>query len=121
MIVKIGFDLASVDRFVFTRDRAAWYARRIFTDVETAYAEQKRYPQQHFAGAFAAKEAFRKALGRSVAWRDVGVAHEPDGAPIFVFGPSAQSALKQLGDVLVHVSISHTERDAAATVIIERR
>ena len=121
MIVKIGLDLASVDRFVFSPERAAWYALRIFTETEARYATQKRYPQQHFAGAFAAKEAFRKALGRSVPWRDVGVTHDSDGTPRLHLGPTAQAALAELGNIHVHLSISHTTRDAAATVILERR
>ncbi len=119
MIVQIGIDLASIARFAFSPAQAAWFARRIFTPAESAYAASKRYPAQHLAGAFAAKEAFRKALGRGVAWRDVGVIHTAQGAPTFALGESAQRALATLGSVRVHLSISHTHDNAAATVIIE--
>jgi len=120
VIVKIGLDLVQVDRFLFSPAQAAWYGQRIFTDVEMSYAAQKRYPQQHLAGAFAAKEAFRKALGHSVPWREVGVVHTEDGAPALALGPTAQAKLDAIGNIVVHLSISHTGRDAAATVILEQ-
>jgi holo-[acyl-carrier protein] synthase len=120
VIVKVGLDLVAVERFVFSEARAKWYARRIFTETEIAYAASKRNPQQHLAGAFAVKEAFRKAVGGSVPWREIGVTHEASGAPALALGHNAQAKLASLGDVVVHVSITHTSDNAAATIIIER-
>ena len=121
MIVNIGLDLAHVDRFIFSDKETAWFAARVFTAEEMRYATSRRYPQQHLAGAFAAKEAFRKALGQPVPWREIGVIHDDNGAPKFAFGTSAHAKLVSLGDIVVHLSITHTAGDAAATVILERR
>jgi holo-[acyl-carrier protein] synthase len=123
MILSIGLDLVAVKRFNpshFSERQAAWFARRIFTETEIAYAAGKRHPRQHLAGAFAAKEAFRKALGESAPWREVGVVHNTGGAPILRLSEGVQAKLSAFGEVVVHLSISHTDENAAATVIIER-
>jgi holo-[acyl-carrier protein] synthase len=126
MILSIGIDLVAVERFNpihFSERKAAWFARRVFTETEIAYAARKRRPQQHLAGAFAAKEAFRKALGVSAVsapWREVGVVHDTDGAPALRLGESLQARFSALGKFVLHLSISHTDENAAATVIIER-
>jgi len=123
MIFGIGLDLVAVERFSLihlSERKAAWFARRVFTETEIAYAASRRRPQQHLAGAFAAKEAFRKALGEGAPWREVCVVHDAGGAPALRLGERLQARLSALGEVAVHLSITHTGENAAATVILER-
>src|SRR6185312_6342920 len=76
MIVGIGIDLAEVERYRFDESKLAWFARKIYTEVEVRYAMRKRNWPERLAGFFAAKEATRKAFGHAIPWRWVGVAHE---------------------------------------------
>ncbi len=119
MIVGIGTDLAEVARYRFDEAELAWFARKIYTDEEMAYALRKRQPAQRFAGFFAAKEATRKAFGHAIPWRSVGVTHERSGKPaIRLFGKAA-GLIERRGVTAIHLTITHTDDIAAATVILE--
>ena len=59
----------------------AGFRDTVFTPSEIEYCEAKRYPAQHFAARFAAKEALFKALPGSASrdfWREVEVARSGD-------------------------------------------
>ena len=87
MIVGIGIDLAEVERYRFDDGARAWFARKVYTEEEMAYAMRKRNWPERLAGFFAAKEATRKAFGHAIPWRSVGVCHERTGKPaIHLFG-----------------------------------
>lgn len=78
---------------------------------------------QSFAGRFAAKEAFLKALRTGwrgkIGWHDMEVISGDLGEPAFVIVGEAKRLLDQRGAVSVHLSISHTETHAMAFVVIE--
>jgi len=119
MIVGIGTDLAEVARYRFDAAELAWFARKVYTDEEMAYALRKRESAQRLAGFFAAKEATRKAFGHAIAWRSVGVTHERSGKPaIRLYGESA-ALIARRGVTAIHLTITHTDAIAAATVILE--
>ena len=82
MIVGIGIDLAEVERYRFDERKMAWFARKVYSEEEMAYAMRKRNWPERLAGFFAAKEATRKAFGHAIPWRLVGVGHERSGKPI---------------------------------------
>ena len=69
MIIGIGIDLAEVERYRFDERALAWFARKVYTDEEMAYAMRKRHWAERLAGFFAAKEATRKAFGHAIPWR----------------------------------------------------
>jgi len=58
----IGIDLAEVERYRFDERALAWFARKVYTEEEMAYALRKRHWAERLAGFFAAKEATRKAF-----------------------------------------------------------
>ena len=119
MIVGIGTDLAEIARYRFSERELAWFARKIYTDEEMAYALRKRESAQRLAGFFAAKEATRKAFGHAIPWRSVGVTHERSGKPaIRLFGAAARLPERR-GIAAIHLTITHTDTIAAATVILE--
>lgn len=121
MIVGIGTDLAEIARYRFDQTELAWFARKIYTDEEMAYALHKREPAQRLAGFFAAKEATRKAFGHAIAWRSVGVTHERSGKPAIRLFGAASGLIERRGVTAIHLTITHTDSIAAATVILEGR
>jgi holo-[acyl-carrier protein] synthase len=119
MIVGIGIDLAEVERYRFDERALAWFAKKIYTDEEMAYAMRKRNWPERLAGFFAAKEATRKAFGHAIPWRWVGVTHERSGKPTIVLFGKARDLIAARGVTGVHLTITHTETTAAAVVVLE--
>lgn len=119
VILGVGTDLAEVERYRFDQERLAWFARRVYTDEEMAYAMRKRHWAERLAGFFAAKEAARKAFGFAIPWREVGVSHERSGRPILKFFGAASNLPERLGVVRLHLTITHTATTAAAFVVLE--
>lgn len=119
MIVGIGTDLAEVARYRFGERELAWFARKVYTEEEMAYALRKREPAQRLAGFFAAKEAARKAFGHAIPWRSVGVTHERSGKPAILLTGWAAELPARRGVSAIHLTITHTDLIAAATVILE--
>jgi len=119
MIVGIGTDLAEIARYRFGQRELAWFARKVYTEEEMAYALRKREPAQRLAGFFAAKEAARKAFGHAIPWRNVGVTHERSGKPSIRLTGEAADLPALRGVKTIHLTITHTDSVAAATVILE--
>jgi holo-[acyl-carrier protein] synthase len=125
MIVSTGIDIAEVYRIKETIARTPRFAERVFTDAEKAYCESKgAAAAQSYAGRFAAKEAFLKALGTGwrgkVAWREIEVVLDENGAPSLNISGAAKELLDLTGATAMHVSISHTTDHAVAQVILEK-
>ena len=119
VIVGIGLDLAEVARYAFDERSREWFARKIYTQYEMAYAMRKRNWPERLAGFFAAKEATRKAFGHAIPWRSVGVEHERSGKPgIRLFG-DAERLIAGRGIARIHLTITHTQTTASAVVILE--
>ena len=125
MIVGIGIDMVEIDRIASMLDRHGdSFVSKVFTDEEIAFCADKAKPAQHYAVRFAAKEAVLKALGtgvrRGMALKDVTVVREELQAPRIVLGRGAKEKSQQLGVTKWHVSLTHTDRTAAAYVVAER-
>ncbi|HTX60228.1 MAG TPA: holo-ACP synthase [Verrucomicrobiae bacterium] len=119
MILGIGIDLAEVERYRFDERVRAWFARKVYTEEEMAYAMRKRNWPERLAGFFAAKEATRKAFGHAIPWRWVGVTHERSGKPTIQLFGKAERLIAQRKVRAVHLTITHTAATAAAVVILE--
>ncbi len=125
MIVGIGVDLFSVTRVEDELDKGDQGLRnQIYTPEEIAYCEGKRYPAQHYAARFAAKEAVFKALGAAEMsgqhWRDVEVRSDPHtGRSRVLLKGKVKEAAEALGVASVYVSLSHTRDWAVASAVLE--
>ncbi|MFC2131658.1 holo-ACP synthase [Bacteroidota bacterium] len=123
MIVGIGTDIIEIARIEKAIENyGERFLNRIFTVTERNYCEQfKDTKYLHYAARFAAKESFSKAIGTGITdgfkFSEIGVRNEPSGKPtIELFG----GLKKQWGDCVVLVTLSHTENNALAFLIIEQ-
>jgi len=125
MIISTGIDIVEVYRIRETMERTPRFTERVFTAVEREYCDSKGAAAfQSYAGRFAAKEAFLKALKTGwrgkIAWHDVEILNDEDGVPILNITGEALAILEKRGADRVHLSISHTAEHAAANVILEK-
>lgn len=124
MILGIGIDLVEVDRFARMMERHGDRMRkRLFTDGEWDYCHGHRYPERHLAARFAAKEAASKAFGTGIAqgvrFTDFEICNDGAGAPhLRLHGKAAEMFVERNGTG-THVSLTHTDNNAAASVVLE--
>ncbi|HNQ34543.1 MAG TPA: holo-ACP synthase [bacterium] len=123
MIRGIGIDIISVEKVARALSRQARFRNRVFTPPEQALCEQRPSPATHYAGKFAAKEAFLKALGREerrgIGWRDIEVLNTPGGQPYYRISGPAGAALAEAGGKVL-LSLSHSDGFAVAFCLIEK-
>jgi holo-[acyl-carrier protein] synthase len=124
MIVGTGIDIAEVPRIRHSIERFGdRFLKRIYTEGEMRYCDSKANRMERYAARFAAKEAAMKALGtgwsHGVRWRDCEVARMPGGRPTMKFHGRAGEIAEKLGVKNAALSISHTEEQAIAQVILE--
>jgi len=114
---SIGIDLLEIARLERALERRPRLAERLFTDAEREYAAARARPAQHLAARFCAKEAVAKALGLT-AWsfREVEVTGDSQGPPSVVLHGSVAARAAEMG-VQVNISLTHTEREAAAVAV----
>lgn len=124
MIIGIGVDIVEIARFRKALERSKErFVQRVFTAEEQNFCNAHHDPVPHFAVRFAAKEALFKALGtgwaKGVTWQDAEVLREESGAPALALHGEAQKLAAAKGAHAAHLSLSHTENSAVATVILE--
>ena len=117
MIIGVGVDMCSIDRFEKMLQRRPGITERLLTEAEAAMSLNSQ------AGRFAAKEALAKALGSpgGLRWVDAEVVRNADGQPHFELRGTVRELAGRLGVTDVHVSISHDAGLATALVIAEKR
>ena len=125
MILSIGIDITEVYRIRQTIARTPRFAERVYTANERAYCDSKGVAAaQSYAGRFAAKEAFLKALKTGwrgkITWQDIEVISDEDRAPSLNITGEAKRILDERGANRIHLSISHTTDHAVAEVILEK-
>lgn len=120
-VTSIGVDICDIERIGnLEENQGARFLEKVFTSREIEYCAKKVTKHASYAARFAAKEALLKALGTGLRdgflWKDIEVKNDDLGKPFFEFyGKTAEI----ISDRKVHLSISHTDRDAIAFVIIE--
>lgn len=125
MILSIGIDIVEVYRIRQTIARTPRFAERVFTAQERSFCDGKGVAAfQSYAGRFAAKEAFLKALKTGwrgkITWQDIEVVSDKHGVPSLRITGEAAKILTDRGAIHVHLSISHTADHAIAEVILEK-
>jgi holo-[acyl-carrier protein] synthase len=120
-VISVGVDICEIKRLSDIGEKYKnKFLHKIFTPVEIDYCEKKYNKYASYAARFAAKEAFLKAIGtglrNGLKWKEIEIQNDDLGKPFYTFtGKVAQLISKHE----VHLSLSHTEKDAIAFVIIE--
>lgn len=124
MIIGSGIDIVEIDRIKkIIKKWDSHFLNKIYTLNEKHYCEQKKDSAfQSFAGYFAAKEAWVKAVGTgmtNIKWKEIEIRKDPSGRPfIQLYGLALATAIsKKISNT--HLSISHNKQLAIAQVIIE--
>jgi holo-[acyl-carrier protein] synthase len=124
MIFGIGTDLVATSRI---KDSIQKYGdrflKKIFTLTEIEYCNRFTGNEHlHYAARFAAKEAFSKAVGTGMAkgfkFREVGIKNEASGKPVIEL---SGVMLEMYGSLTCHVSLSHSDSDAVALIVLEKK
>lgn len=122
MIIGIGTDIVEVQRIedAITKygDR---FLNRIFTKTEQEYCNLFNNTKYlHYAARFAAKESFSKAIGTGLTqgfkFTEIGIVNESSGKPIIELSGFLK---EKWGIYKTHISLSHTNTNAIAYLIIE--
>ena len=123
MIFGTGIDIVDIKKIRKTVEK--WgksFNDKIFTSRELNYCYQKKFPFQHLAARFAAKEAFLKALGRversGIRWKEIQINSKEGGQPFYKLKGSVNSWVNR-EKIRPFLTISHTGNYAIAHCLLE--
>lgn len=124
MILGIGTDIIEIERIRETLEKyGERFKNKMFTQSEIDYCEQyndNKY--KHYAARFAAKEAFSKAIGtgfaRGFKFKEFYIKNLTTGQPTVVLVGSLK---EKYGNNIINVSLSHTDNNAIAYLIMESK
>jgi holo-[acyl-carrier protein] synthase len=123
-IYGVGVDLVRIERIEKALER--WgdrFERRIFTQAESEACTAGKSRVSRLAMRFAAKEAFAKALGTGirgpVQWREIEVANDSLGKPLFLLSSAVLNACSEHGVRSWHLSMTDDGEYAQAFVVLE--
>jgi holo-[acyl-carrier protein] synthase len=119
MVKGIGVDIIEIKRIKRIIEQFGdKFFERILTEKEIAYCKSFSKPHLHFAGRFAAKEAYSKSIGTGISkdfgWRDIEILNDGRGKPYIV-----HTKENEYSNLKFYVSISHTDDYACAAVTCE--
>ena len=121
-IFGIGTDIIEVGRITAAIEKSPSFKKRVYTDREVSYCENKKkgkYPS--YAARFAAKEAVAKSLlegvGKNISLSEIELTNTENGAPYIVLYGTTRQYSKKLGIREIKVSVSATENFAVAYAI----
>ncbi len=121
MIKGIGIDICDIKRLKTAMEKNKGFIKRVFSEREISYCGGKKQPYLHFAGRFAVKESFIKAVSidRAIKLREIETKNTPEGRPEIIKKGKVNKLLKKVRAKKIHVSISHTGGAAAAVCVLE--
>ena len=125
MIVGIGNDIIEVEKIKNQITKDPGFKKSLFTENEITYCESKKSWDQNFAGRYAAKEAFFKALGtgwrNGMSYTDIEIVNDELGKPKITVSNKTKLFCQEQGITTIFVSISHIKEYATAYVVVENR
>tara|TARA_B100001123_G_scaffold50847_1_gene52522 strand:- start:7456 stop:8304 length:849 start_codon:yes stop_codon:yes gene_type:complete len=121
-ILSIGIDMESINRVNnLLQKYGERFLNRIFTEHEVDYSLRRKFPAQHLAARFCAKEATMKALGTGrslgVLWTSIEVIRV-SGPPRLRLYSGAEKRFQELGAERSLLTITHTGDLAFAQVLL---
>jgi holo-[acyl-carrier protein] synthase len=124
LILGTGIDIVEVERIEATYKKfGKRFLKRFLRPSEMAYCLSYKFPGPFLAARFAGKEAISKAfgtgIGRQLGWQDMEIRRKDSGEPYVVLHGKGRTLLRKRGGRIVHLSLSHTGRQAAAMAVLE--
>jgi holo-[acyl-carrier-protein] synthase len=127
MIKGTGIDIVEIRRIEsMIRKYGRHFLDKVFSQTEIAYCGGTADTAVHYAGRWAVKEAFYKALPgpcqRRSGWKAIEIlpASGADSAPmIAVVDRELDAEMKKAGITRIHHSISHEKQFCVAMVVLE--
>ena len=124
MIHGIGTDIVEINRIrkILVKHKESFLIR-VFTENELKEGEKRKNSAAYFAGRWAAKEAFSKALGTGIgekcSWTEIEISNKKHGNPVCHISGNAKKTAEKMGILKTHISISHEQEYACSTIILE--
>lgn len=125
MILGIGTDIASIERFQHNIDKhAERFVGKILSELEIPLYQHTNQKAQYLASRFASKEAVVKALGTGfrdgIIMPDIAILSNERGRPYVELTGPVKALADTLGITDIHLSISHEKQFALAFVVIAK-
>jgi holo-[acyl-carrier protein] synthase len=121
MTIRTGIDIVDIQKFA-EHLKSEVFIRKVFTSAEIKVCEAAAAPIQCYAGKFATKEAFMKAIGKGIrqeVWfTQIEVLNRETGEPYIRVRGKAEQVLKALSRRNIDVSISCSDTLIVAMVIL---
>ncbi len=123
-VLGVGLDLVDVARVERMLERHGHRVlERLLSEQERDYCQSLAFPARHVAARIAAKEAAYKALSQAgteevLWWGDMEVLRDSRGRPHLRLLERAKGCADAVGVVQCLLSLTHSEEQAGAIVII---
>jgi holo-[acyl-carrier protein] synthase len=120
MVKGIGIDICDIKKLEKAVKKNRRFLPRVFSAAEIAYCRGKKSPMLSYAGRFAAKEAFIKAVGddKTIRLKEIEIVNDRHGKPEIVLSGRIRPVLRKKKATGLSISITHTQAAAAAVCII---
>lgn len=120
MIKGIGIDICDIKRLQAAIKKNKRFLKRVYSEREIGYCSGKKNSILNYAGRFAVKEAFIKAVStdKTMNLNEIEIVNNSHGKPEIVLSPMIKAVLKKKKGKNLNISISHTHDAAAAVCII---
>jgi holo-[acyl-carrier protein] synthase len=124
LILGTGIDIIEVRRIEAAHKKFGdRFLQRFLHPAEIAYCLSHKFPGPFLAARFAGKEAISKAfgtgIGRHLGWQDMEICRKESGEPYVVLHGKGRTLLRKRGGRIVHLSLSHSAKQATAMAILE--
>ena len=114
-MLGIGVDIEDIKRFnKYSLEEDIDFLKTIYTKTELDYCFSKRKPAKHLAVRFCAKEAFVKALPKTIdrlQFNEICISNIDNGKPLI--------SCPRIPNCKCHISLSHEKEKAIAFVCID--
>jgi len=123
-VIGLGVDILEVKRIkqIFNKRKKA-FLKRIYTQEEIKYCENKKRSIESFAVRFSAKEAFIKAIESeyNITYKEIEVVKKESKKPAIILSGQALKAAKEKNVTEILVSLSHQKNYVIANIILKGR
>lgn len=123
MILGIGIDMVKNRRIKNLMDKyGEHFLKKVYTEAEIEYCQNKKRAAVSFAARFAAKEAVLKALGtgmRNNSWQEIEILNNDLGKPEVNLSAKTKKKADELEVSSIFITISHEKEYSIAQVVME--